>query len=93
MNIVFIIKAVEDIDEAIRFTIDPKERAELKSAGSLLRTTLRKRGVFIGEQADDKEMPWCMACKSYHVVPRSEAHHNGLKCFKPWKKWVKELSK
>lgn len=33
----------------------------------------------------ENEMPWCDACRSYHVVPGDKLHHTLLKCRAPWK--------
>lgn len=33
----------------------------------------------------DREMPFCKACQSYHVEPRTKAEHDTLKCFATWK--------
>lgn len=27
---------------------------------------------------------WCAACNSFHVKPRSRAHHQALRCFAPF---------
>lgn len=33
----------------------------------------------------DRPMPWCDACHSYHIKPRTRAEHSALKCFAPWR--------
>ena len=33
----------------------------------------------------DDGMPWCTACRSYHVRPTSKEHHAALQCMAPWK--------
>lgn len=48
MNTTLIIKAVEQLDEAIGLTPDKKERHELTDVIIKLRDVLRRRGIFIG---------------------------------------------
>lgn len=36
----------------------------------------------------DREMPWCSACRSWHVTPKTKAEHDALKCFAEWKEKV-----
>lgn len=33
----------------------------------------------------ERSMPWCDACHSYHIKPRTKAEHSALKCFAPWR--------
>lgn len=36
----------------------------------------------------DREMPWCSACRSWHVTTKTKAEHDALKCFAEWKEKV-----
>jgi hypothetical protein len=55
LNIHHMLAAVESIDEAITFTIDPKERAELFASLKIIQTALAKRGVFVGTKNKPEE--------------------------------------
>lgn len=39
----------------------------------------------VEKRFEEREMPWCSHCRSYHVKPRNEAEWRTLQCFKP--KW------
>ena len=49
MNVPPLIKALEAVEQAVEFTPEPNERAEIKGVAFKLRTILQKRGVFIGQ--------------------------------------------
>lgn len=45
---------------------------------------VREDGTRARDAGHGTEMPWCEACKSYHMTPKNKAHHEALKCFAPW---------
>ena len=45
---------------------------------------VRADGTRARDAGHGTEMPWCEACKSYHVTPKNKAHHEALKCSAPW---------
>lgn len=59
MNIRYLLEALIDLESAHDFTIDPHERAEIRSAHEATAKILRKRGCIVSPIPEDKpnELP------------------------------------